>query len=40
MHASQIPEDLLVKLLKGWNFLYKRGLIEGFGHISVRIMKK
>ncbi len=37
MHASQIPEDLLVKLLKGWNFLYKRGFIEGFGHISVRI---
>ncbi|MDP1537672.1 MAG: class II aldolase/adducin family protein [Burkholderiales bacterium] len=34
MHA---PDDLLAKLLKAWHFLYKRGFIEGFGHISARI---
>ena len=31
------PEDLIAKLLKAWHFLYKRGFIEGFGHISARI---
>jgi ribulose-5-phosphate 4-epimerase/fuculose-1-phosphate aldolase len=25
------------KALKAWRFLYKRGFIEGFGHISVRL---
>lgn len=34
MHA---PDDLIAKLLKAWHFLYKRGFIEGFGHISARI---
>lgn len=31
------PDDLLAKLLKSWHFLYKRGFIEGFGHISARL---
>ena len=31
------PHDLIEKLLKAWHFLYKRGFIEGFGHISARI---
>lgn len=34
MHA---PDELLEKLLKGWRFLYRRGFIEGFGHLSARI---
>lgn len=34
MHA---PDELVNKLLKGWRFLYRRGFIEGFGHISARI---
>ncbi len=34
MHA---PDELLAKLLKGWRFLYRRGFIEGFGHISARV---
>jgi ribulose-5-phosphate 4-epimerase/fuculose-1-phosphate aldolase len=34
MHA---PDDLIAKLLKAWHFLYKRGFIEGFGHISARL---
>ena len=34
MHA---PDDLIAKLLKAWHFLYKRGFIEGFGHLSARI---
>ncbi len=34
MHA---PDELVVKLLKAWHFLYRRGFIEGFGHISARI---
>jgi ribulose-5-phosphate 4-epimerase/fuculose-1-phosphate aldolase len=34
MHA---PDDLLSKLLKAWHFLYRRGFIEGFGHISARL---
>ena len=33
----QAPDDLVAKLLKAWHFLYKRGFIEGFGHISARI---
>jgi len=30
-------DDLLAKLLKAWSFLYRRGFIEGFGHISARV---
>ncbi len=32
-----IPAELVDKLLKSWHFLYKRGFIEGFGHISARL---
>lgn len=31
------PDALIASLLKAWHFLYKRGFIEGFGHISARI---
>ncbi len=31
------PDALVANLLKAWHFLYKRGFIEGFGHISARI---
>jgi ribulose-5-phosphate 4-epimerase/fuculose-1-phosphate aldolase len=31
------PDALIATLLKGWRFLYKRGFIEGFGHISARL---
>ena len=34
MHA---PDELLATLLKAWRFLYRRGFIEGFGHISARL---
>ena len=34
MAASDALYDTL---LKGWRFLYRRGFIEGFGHISVRV---
>ncbi|MBS1218462.1 MAG: bacterial extracellular solute-binding family protein, partial [Proteobacteria bacterium] len=34
MHA---PDELIGKLLKAWHFLYRRGFIEGFGHLSARI---
>lgn len=34
MHA---PDNLLATLLKAWRFLYRRGYIEGFGHISARL---
>ena len=30
-------DELIANLLKAWHFLYKRGFIEGFGHISARI---
>lgn len=30
-------QDLMSKTLKAWRFLYRRGFIEGFGHISVRL---
>jgi molybdate transport system substrate-binding protein len=29
--------DLIENTLKAWRFLYRRGFIEGFGHISVRL---
>ena len=28
---------LIDKCIKAWRFLYRRGFIEGFGHISARI---
>ncbi|MFM0725844.1 class II aldolase/adducin family protein [Paraburkholderia strydomiana] len=30
-------DELVVKALKAWRFLYRHGFIEGFGHISVRL---
>jgi len=35
MDAAQ--EQLTAKALKAWHFLYARGFIEGFGHISARL---
>lgn len=32
-----VPDTLISTLLKAWHFLYKRGFIEGFGHISARL---
>jgi len=34
---TAIPDDLMEKLLKAWRFLYRRGFIEGFGHLSARL---
>jgi ribulose-5-phosphate 4-epimerase/fuculose-1-phosphate aldolase len=31
------PDALLDTLLKAWRFLYRRGFIEGFGHLSARL---
>jgi ribulose-5-phosphate 4-epimerase/fuculose-1-phosphate aldolase len=30
-------DALIADLLKAWRFLYRRGFIEGFGHISARL---
>jgi ribulose-5-phosphate 4-epimerase/fuculose-1-phosphate aldolase len=30
-------DALIAALLKAWHFLYRRGFIEGFGHISARL---
>lgn len=30
-------DTLMSDLLKAWRFLYKRGFIEGFGHLSARL---
>ncbi len=30
-------EALIGNLIKSWRFLYRRGFIEGFGHLSVRL---
>lgn len=30
-------DALLAKAVKAWRFLYRRGFIEGFGHLSVRL---
>lgn len=35
MNTTQ--EQVTAKALKAWHFLYARGFIEGFGHISARI---
>ena len=32
-----MTDTLTATLLKAWRFLYRRGFIEGFGHISVRL---
>ena len=29
--------ELVNKALKAWRFLYRRGFIEGFGHMSIRL---
>ncbi|HUF80134.1 MAG TPA: class II aldolase/adducin family protein, partial [Burkholderiales bacterium] len=31
------PDALMASLLKSWRFLYRRGFIEGFGHLSARL---
>ena len=33
----KVPDTLISTILKAWHFLYKRGFIEGFGHISARL---
>jgi ribulose-5-phosphate 4-epimerase/fuculose-1-phosphate aldolase len=35
MNADE--KELRSKMLKGWQFLYQRGFIEGFGHLSGRL---
>lgn len=30
-------ETLMSDALKAWRFLYRRGFIEGFGHLSARL---
>ena len=32
-----MSDALVAKTLKAWRFLYRRGFIEGFGHISARL---
>lgn len=32
-----LDATLTAKALKAWRFLYRRGFIEGFGHLSVRL---
>ena len=32
-----MTDALMTRTLKAWRFLYRRGFIEGFGHISVRL---
>ena len=34
--TTMMTDNLVGNLLKGWRFLYKRGFIEGFGHLSYR----
>lgn len=37
-HERRMTADALMQAtLKAWRFLYRRGFIEGFGHISVRL---
>jgi ribulose-5-phosphate 4-epimerase/fuculose-1-phosphate aldolase len=35
--STMTTDNHVVKLLKGWRFLYRRGFIEGFGHLSFRL---
>jgi len=37
MPSDATPDVLMTTILKAWRFLYRRGFIEGFGHISARI---
>ncbi len=32
-----MTDTLMTNTLKAWRFLYRRGFIEGFGHISARL---
>jgi ribulose-5-phosphate 4-epimerase/fuculose-1-phosphate aldolase len=32
-----MSDTLIANAVKGWRFLYRRGFIEGFGHLSVRL---
>lgn len=34
---TTMHDELIATLLKAWHFLYRRGFIEGFGHISARL---
>ena len=36
MNAMTVDASI-ADLLKAWHFLYRRGFIEGFGHISARV---
>ncbi len=33
----KVDQQLLVNAAKAWRFLYRRGFIEGFGHLSLRL---
>ena len=35
--ADRMTTTLITTVLKAWRFLYRRGFIEGFGHISARM---
>jgi ribulose-5-phosphate 4-epimerase/fuculose-1-phosphate aldolase len=37
MSAEMSDPALMASLLKAWRFLYRRGYIEGFGHLSARL---
>jgi ribulose-5-phosphate 4-epimerase/fuculose-1-phosphate aldolase len=37
MSAMGSDDALMAGLLKAWRFLYRRGFIEGFGHLSARL---
>src|SRR4029079_3898845 len=32
-----MSDTLIANAVKGWRFLYRRGFIEGFGHLSARL---
>jgi len=34
---TMATDNHVANLLKGWRFLYRRGFIEGFGHLSFRL---
>jgi len=35
--VAESQHSLLENLIKAWRFLYRRGFIEGFGHLSARL---
>ena len=39
MGSISAADSLTTNALKAWRFLYRRGFIEGFGHISARLPK-